>query len=335
VNEWTPDFTLRNYSGRDPEFIAILRKLRPDWFPPDTSNGKKNALLTMPRGSKKPSIRTILGSALFRYTNNKESYDPTFDAAIRKAQPDWFLGKKYKNFVCLNKETLLKLPPGSPRPDSRTKLGSALNAYARNKSLHHEFFVRIKARQPQWFYGEAFRKTSDSCKEELLALVPGCPRPKARTRLGLRLVSYTCKSHRCYDTSFSELILQRQPAWFVKSSIVNKRELLAFESGHPKPHYSTRMGRALQSYISKACYDLSFDKSIRERHPEWFNDSATENKDQLLGITRGAPKPHYSTKPGRAFTRYVNRSQTTYDPEFVIKIRERQPGWFTRGSRHE
>jgi len=55
------------------------------------SNRKEELFMVAKTGEKKPHYKTKLGSALKNYlTKSSSSYDPAFDAKIRKLRPDWF-----------------------------------------------------------------------------------------------------------------------------------------------------------------------------------------------------------------------------------------------------
>lgn len=57
------------------------------------------------------------------------------------------------------------------------------------------------------------------------------------------------------------------------SSTQNKQGLLKMaRNKEPKPHYKTKLGRALERYIyeSSKSHDSNFDKKIRALAPQWF-----------------------------------------------------------------
>jgi hypothetical protein len=236
------------------------------WICRSMASEKKKALLAMPKGSKRPTVReSKLGSALSRYTNpKKEEYDPEFDSAIRKRHPQWFL-----KIADENKETLLDMPEGSERPYYKTKLGKAL-------------------------------------------------------------VRYTSPNNKCYDAKFDDEIRKRQPQWFVDTMAENKRALLSMAKGVKRPHHSTKIAVALSGYTSpkSKLYDEEFDAKIRKKQPQWFLNSADENKKNLLAMHKQAEKPRSKTKMGRALSAYTNPNNKLYDEEFDAKIRKKQPQWF-------
>lgn len=135
-------------------------------------------------------------------------------------------------------------------------------------------------------------------------------------------------------------LLQKLDGWdeflarFVPcASAENKQLLLKMaERGDDRPKWKTPLGRALSPYTTKGqgSYDPEFDKQIRDLRRDWFVNSATEKKKQLLEIARrGDDKPHWKSVLGQAFYNYTSKSQkSSYDPEFDKQIRELRPDWF-------
>lgn len=132
--------------GRDPEFDKAIRKKQPQWWF-GRSYKNKRRLLAMPKEAKRPNSKTRLGCTLLCYTL-ASCYDPEFDKAIRKKQPQWWFDSAAKN-----KRQLLNMPKGAERPIRGTRLGNALANYTWPSSNSHdpEFDNEIRTKQPRWF----------------------------------------------------------------------------------------------------------------------------------------------------------------------------------------
>lgn len=96
-------YTSPTSNSHDPAFEQALRTRHPMWqFKSGNGNSseKKENILAIPEGNKRPSHLTELGRALARYlTPSAQSYDPEFEQAIRAKNPDWFTkraGRKRK-----------------------------------------------------------------------------------------------------------------------------------------------------------------------------------------------------------------------------------------------
>lgn len=255
-------YTNEGNANYDNYFKIAIYKKQPEWFI-DTSALKKEDLLSIPVGSKRPYWKEPLGKALISYSNKKNgSYDPEFNKAIREKHPNWFV-----DAAAENKKKLLELPVGISRPNSRTLLGSALSRYMKDKKCYDpEFEKAIQSKHPKWFI-----KTSACKKQQLLALPSGVGRPQGN--LGACLGSYTLKTSACYDPVFNKAIRARQPGWFLDTVAENKKILLNLPLGSKRPNKrKDKLGTVLQSYICKAhrMYDPDFNKAIRARQPGWF-----------------------------------------------------------------
>jgi hypothetical protein len=94
---------------------------------------------------------------------------------------------------------------------------------------------------------------------------------------------------------------------------------------------------ALRSYIrpSSDSYDAEFAAAIWTRFPHWLEDTAAKNKDEMLALPPGAPRPSLDHPLGRALSRYTTQgkcksNRQSYDPEFDAAIRIKQPHCFKR-----
>jgi hypothetical protein len=88
----------------------------------------------------------------------------------------------------------------------------------------------------------------------------------------------------------------------------------------------------LCSYTNKnnGCYDAEFDTQIRELRPDWFENTARINKDELIAMAkRGEDRPNKRKHPlGGALISYISKNSKCYDAEFDAQIRELAPKWF-------
>jgi hypothetical protein len=87
--------TLKSSIYFDPEFTNEIKKRAPDWLTPSrserTSQTKRLLLDMASKGEPKPSSKTSLHKALYRFTRKScGSYDPIFTRNIKKLAPHWF-----------------------------------------------------------------------------------------------------------------------------------------------------------------------------------------------------------------------------------------------------
>jgi hypothetical protein len=114
----------------------------------------------------------------------------------------------------------------------------------------------------------------------------------------------------------------------------NKVKLLEMAcNGESRPHQKKHpLGPRLCSYTRKngTSFDAKFDREICSLAPEWFVNSADENKAKLLEMARnGEPRPHQKKHPlGTALGSYIRKSHNSYDPEFEKEIRIIASHWF-------
>jgi hypothetical protein len=319
--------------------ITALEKI-PGWidFVEELSSSAENKklLLEMARnGEPRPSCKlNKLGGCLVEYTNkNKGSYDPEFDKQIRKLRPDWFTNTADKN-----KEQLLEMARnGKPRPSFKTKLYGRLFGYVNknNGSYDPEFDKQIRKLRPDWL-----ENTADKNKEQLLEMARnGKPRPNKPNKLGVVLCSYTNKNSGSYDPEFTAKIRELRLDWFVsKSDIADEKKERLLEmarNGEPRPNKHNKLGVALCSYTTsgQSAYDSEFDIKVRNLRPDWFANTANENKELLLErAAKGESRPSQCTKLGACLCNYVNKNNNCYDLEFDVKIRKLRLDWFVSQS---
>lgn len=180
----------------------------------------------------------------------------------------------------------------------------------------------------------AVGRDPDWKKRALLALPIDSPRPRQGTTLGNALRNYTLKVSDTYDGNFETLIRKQHSNWFIDRVAQKKRELLTLPAGTPRPHYLSRLGNALRSYLDRNgdCHDGDFEILIRKQHPDWFIDRVAEKKRELLALPTGTPRPisgKHGTELGNALVRYTSHKGIKADPSFYQQIRDKQPDWFT------
>lgn len=72
-------------------------------------------------------------------------------------------------------------------------------------------------------------------------------------------------------------------------------------------------------------YDSDFDMQIRLIHPQWFLNTAYENKKKILNYEIGCKTPKEFRK---CLYQYTYHKTKTYDKTFDELIRMKQPQWF-------
>jgi hypothetical protein len=142
------NYTAKSSSAYDTEFDGAVRIRYPKWFLTYVAEIKKK-LLSMPKCSPKPLAETPEGRILFRYAcKSGTKRDPEFSRVIHINQPQWFISASDRI-----KESLLRMPPRSPKPKPGTPEYQGLYnyTYKRSSAYHPEFDATIRAMQPQWF----------------------------------------------------------------------------------------------------------------------------------------------------------------------------------------
>ena len=126
----------------------------------------------------------------------------------------------------------------------------------------------------------------------------------------------------------------------------NKRKLIALAksggkrpSGHARDLEEQRLGQALQNYTDKnnrsRSYDQEFDGIINKTRPDWFENTADINKQELIKLAKSdVARPRNSAndpierKLGSALSCYTNKNKLQYDRDFDELIRKLNPNWF-------
>jgi hypothetical protein len=325
-------YTVKSSNIYCPEFDKTIRKSRPDWFE-STSQIMKQKLIEMAnnRESRPHSRLTKEGRALRSYTNKSQStYCPNFDKTIRKLRPDWL-----ESTSQIMKQKLIEIAKNKEdRPKQNTKEGRALRSYTNKSSdCYCEKFDKIIRSLPIfWFASKSY-----FVKQKLIQMAKNKEdRPKQNTKEGRALNNYISKSSSAYCSNFDKTIRKLRPDWFMKSSDKKKQLLIDMaKSGAKRPNSkTTKEGCALSSYTNKSSdlYCEKFDKTIRKLRPDWFESTSQIMKQKLINMAkRGEPRPNcLKTKEGRALTKYTNKSQSTYCPNFDKTIRKLRPDWFIK-----
>lgn len=277
-----------------------------------------------------------LGIVLNNYIcKNGGSYDPIFDAKIRKLAPHWFA-----NHVKMNKDKIFEMAKnGEPRPNAKNSLGSVFRNYMNksNSSYDPIFTEKIRKLAPHWFTNQV-----ELNKLKLVQMAKkGVGRPtKSKSPLGHLLCNYTNQNNQCFDSSFNKTIRELAPSWFVVTKDVNKQKLIDIaKKGENRPNQKKNpLGGLLSSYICKKSlsYDPVFDKKIRKLAPHWFkskSEIASQKKQILIAMARGGePRPHSKKHPlGAVFNNYISKGiGGCHDPVFTKKIRKLAPHWFRK-----
>lgn len=282
----------------------------------------------MVQGEKTMPTMKQLSAALCNYTNkNADTYDPIFDAEIRKLAPHWF-----RSSADVKKELLLNMAKrGEPRPKSKSKLGNALNRYTNINCNHYDptFDKEIKTIASTWFRDAAARK-----KLLIEMAKRGEPRPHYSSKMGMCLMSYLRENTTSYDPDFVKEIL-KYPHWWKKFAFFRKEVLLDMaQKGLPRPKWDTDLGVALNNYFSEKSrsYDPKFKQEIKNVNPNWLESeyllAIAKRKRELLEMSRANIKrPSSTTKLGQALCRYTTQNSESFDPMFNEEIRKNKE-WF-------
>ena len=187
-----------------------------------------------------------------------------------------------------------------------------------------------------WFMVHQGPVASTNNKKTLMEMaIHGEPKPVGKNRLATAINRYANSNHSVFDSEFYEQIKKIRPDWFVDTAKENKKTILEIaKSNRLKPKSNEKLYRRMCDYICKTSksYDASFNIKIRELRPDWFVDTAVENKKQLIILAENSQaRPRQrKNKLGERLINYTNKSSSSYDKEFDIKIRELRPDWFIR-----
>jgi hypothetical protein len=332
-------YTNPNSQTYDKEFSEEIRLLRPDWFV-NTADKKKQLLEMAKNGEPKPERRKHeLKNSFYLYTNpKKNTYDHKFTNEIKEIRPDWFVTQS--DIANNKKKQLLEMAKnGEPKPiPNKHPLGHMIHAYTRvsHESFDPEFANKIKRIRPDWFVtpSEGARKN----KKQLLEMARnGSPKPiYDKHPLGERFGEYVNENKSSFDPEFTKEIKKLRPEWFISKSDIakeKKKQLLEMaKNGDSKPIPDKHpLGQVLGCYTNpnSQTYDKEFSEEIRLLRSDWFVNTASENKKQLLEMAKnGEPKPVYKKHPlGQVFGCYANSNRRSFDPEFFKEIKKVRPDW--------
>ena len=155
------------------------------------------------------------------------------------------------------------------RPIQKSKEGRALSHYiCKSSDAYCEKFNKlIRVEAPLWFVSRSYHM-----KKKLIGMAKNKEaRPIQRSKEGVALNDYICKSSSSYCKKFDKLIRVKAPLWFVSKSYHVKQKLIA-KNKEARPHWKTKEGRALCRYTTKSSkyYCEEFNKLIRVEAPDWF-----------------------------------------------------------------
>jgi hypothetical protein len=193
----------------DPKFTKEIKKIRPDWFFPQTklANQKKKELISLAKSGKpRPRFKTKLGQFLGERTTKKEYKNSDFNKIIRKIRPDWFVTQAQTN-----KKKIIELAKsGRKKPNQKTKFGMHYYSYLRNNENFKKTLMNIR---PDWFISRS--EIVQMKKKKLLEMAKnGEKRPY--DNLGSCLSNYVGKGSGTYDAIFTKKIKKLRPDWFQK-----------------------------------------------------------------------------------------------------------------------
>jgi hypothetical protein len=308
--------------------------------PPKTSILKKKQIIELAKtGKPKPTTRLHpLKNAYRNYSNPAHrSYDPILMQQLQSIRPDWFFQSSNQK-----KEALIQLAKSKqPRPKQKKHpLAATLNNYINpnHGSYDPTFTKKIKSLAPLWFVTRS--TIAEQKKQKLLKMAQSNqPRPhQTKHPLGAPLTTYMNKNSRSYDPVFTNKIKTLAPDWFTKKSDIKKQQLIKLAKSKAKKPINLLhpLGAPLSYYTTpkSSAYDPTFTKLIKSINPEWFisrTDNANQKKLKLLQIAKAKqPKPIKPSKLYLALIRYINKSNSSYDPIFTKKIKAIAPHWFRK-----
>ena len=235
-----------------------------------------------------------------------------------------------------NKAKLLEMARnGEPRPHSiKSKIGRSLASYL-NKGhdcYDPSFISELKKINESWFitiYDIANKK-----KKELIEMASrGESRPTLSHPLGVCFRNYTREKSECYDSEFVNNI-KRLTTWLktrFDDAIEKRKKLIEMaQKDLSRPSPKSILGRALNEYIKKggSSYNQTFDRTLRECRPDWFNKSSFK-KEQILNFAKeGKDKPPCRSSLGIALRNYIREEGSCFDKNFSDYIKRLRPDWF-------
>jgi hypothetical protein len=247
------------------------------------------------QGKHRPHETTYLGKMLNSYTSKGCSYRPGLKQELIDSGGEyWFLDSR---FEAQRQEALQLVRDRKPRPLVNTKLGRALSQYlsAGGPRFRPEFRAEIIEKGgAYWFYDERYEQN----RTELLRMARnGLERPNFKTQLGAALDRYCVVNGPTYRQGLKEeLVAAGAARWFLDLRYEdNKRQYLEMiAEGKSRPHFSTYLGKALNSYLSDKCEKYRpglKEELIAAGGAEWFENHR-----------HGAPPKIVTDEKGRSQT---------------------------------
>jgi hypothetical protein len=257
------------------------------------------------------------------------------DIQLIESIPDWeWEGNAY---AIKNKKQLIEMAKrGEPRP--KHPLARKLSVYICKSATAYdsEFDKEIRKLRPDWFVGIIVEN-----KNKLIEMAKrGEPKPRRKDPLGRSFKHYTSvgsharkKLSKYYDSEFDKELRKLRPDWFVDATEYKKQLIEMAKRGEPKPKRGCHaLWCVLSNYIHKTSksYDPKFNKKIRKLRPDWFVNTAVENRKQLIEMAkRGEPRPAQRSPLGGPLCEYTNKKKKgSYNSEFDKEIRKLRPDWF-------
>mgnify|MGYP000902692488 CR=1 FL=1 len=197
----------KNHHLYDEDFESDLSKF-PEWIIKVSERVAKNKsiLLEMAESGKPKPKR---GSSLRNLLDNYMRDDDVFRGKIIESNTAW--APKAKNEIEQKKQLILNMARNNePKPNCNSALGQFLR---RQMKRDKKFAAQVRLINPNW---AAKRSNIAPRNKAILSKMArrGDPRPKANTKLGGALHSYTTIGHKAYDSSFDKSIRFDRKNWF-------------------------------------------------------------------------------------------------------------------------
>jgi hypothetical protein len=294
-----------------------------------------------------------IGRCLVKYTHpTSGSYDAEFTKRIISLRPDWFVDTQQ-----ISKSDLIELAEcGGRKPRDKSdepkerRLGHCLSNYIQpmSGSYDAEFAKKIKLLRPDWF-----ADTAQIAKAALVSLAnEGKNKPKkgsvnkTEDRLANSLSRYLNPKTNTYDAKFAKKITALRPDWFEGKAQTRKGALITIaKQGKARPNWKSKnpieknLARAISHYCGpkSEMYDREFTNKIKSLRPDWFVDTAQENKLVLIAMAKkGTKKPSKGSENetekrlAKALANYTGLSSSSYDAEFAAELRKLRADWFSK-----
>jgi hypothetical protein len=279
----------------------------------------KQQLLAMASKGAKPKKGTHLYNALYLYTGvSSPYYDPIFTQKYRQLIP-----KRVTPPHAEIKKQLLDMASKGQLVRRKTKLGYSLGHYTEpaGGGYDHVFTQRYRKLIPNRV------SVAVENKRKLLNMHRKGLRVKCNTNLGRALNRYTSPANGSYDPIFTQKYRKLRPKKVAPPPAENKQRLLAMASKGQRVKRTTTLGHALGNYMTESSpyYDPIFTHKYRQLIPKRVKLPPAETKRQLLDMVSKGQRVEWRTMMGRALSRYITASTSSYDPVFTKQYRQLIP----------